>query len=83
MKEIMLNDKIELTGFETAIEARELLRNVKGLNDYDIVAITGIYNNVIYFNCYNMKTNAAYYGHLDNIDLVISLDYAGDIDNLK
>ena len=29
-----------------------------------------------------MKDNTAYYGLLDNIDLIIDLDYAGDIDDM-
>ncbi len=83
MKKIRLNEQMELTGMETAREARAILNSVKGLNDYDIVAITGSNKNVIEFNCYNMKNNNAYYGHLDNIDLIISLDYAGNIDDLN
>ena len=83
MKEITFKDQLELTGMETVREARAILNSLKGLNDYDITAITGINNKVIEFNCYNMKTNAAYYGHLDNIDLIVSLDYAGDIDDLE
>ena len=82
MIEITLSDNIELTGIETAREAREILKSVKDLNDYDITAITGFNDNVIDFNCYNMKNNRAYYGLLDNVDLIISLDYAGDINDM-
>ena len=82
MIEITLNDKIELTGIKTSREARALLMSVKGLNAYDITAITGINKNVIEFNCYNIKNDKAYYGLLDNVDLIISLDYAGDIDDM-
>ena len=82
MIEMTLNNKIELTGIETKRDARAILNSVKGLNDYDITAISEINKNVIYFNCYNMKNNRAYYGLLDNIDLIISLDYAGDIDDM-
>lgn len=82
MKTLKLNNKLELTGLETKREARTILRNIKGLNGYDIVAITWNDKNMINFNCYNMKTNKAYYGLLDNIDLIISLDYAGDVDDM-
>ncbi len=82
MINITLNDKLELTEVKTVREARAVLKSIKGLNDYDITAITEINKNVIYFNCYNMKNNKAYYGLLDNIDLIISLDYAGDIDDM-
>ena len=82
MIEITLNDKIELTGFETAREARAILKSIKGLNDYEIAAITEINEYVIGFNCYNMKNNNAYYGLLDNIDLIVSLEYAGDVDDM-
>lgn len=82
MIEITFSNKIELTGFEMAHELRSILNNVKGLNDYEIAAITGSNKNVITFNCYNIKNDKAYYGLLDNIDLIISLDYAGDIDDM-
>lgn len=82
MIEITLNDKIELTGFENVREAKAILNSIKGLKDYDIVAIDGCNKNVITFNCYNIKNNKAYYGLLDNIDLVIDLDFAGDIDDM-
>lgn len=82
MIEITLNNKIDLTGIETKREARAILNSIKGLNDYEIAAITEINENAIYFNCYNMKNNNAYYGLLDNIDLIIDLDYAGDIEDM-
>lgn len=79
---ITLNDKIDLTGIETKREAKAILYSIKSLNDYDITAISEFNENVIYFNCYNMKNNKAYYGLLDNIDLIIDLDYAGHIDDM-
>ena len=82
MIEITLNDQMELTGIETVREARAVLKSIKGLNDYEIAAISGFNENVIEFNCYNVKNNNAYYGLLDNIDLIVSLDYAGDIDDM-
>ena len=48
-----LNNKIDLTGFETKRELKAILKSIKDLNDYEIAAIDGSNKNVITFNCYN------------------------------